>query len=208
MTIIRIKKILAVSLRRAVLLIRNSGLACRGRGYHRDRLDWLAQCGRLALVYRPPQGLLHRAASRSISSTCRPPRGWCSSSPRARSTSSARSAWSSRSTPSRRARRSRCCASSARSPPYEMMAKPSIAVDQGPQGQDRLHRRPARHQPRLSRAHHARRNGFKDGDYDMSSSATRRQRFAALKSGAVDATMLAAAGQFLRRGRRASATSA
>ena len=131
-------------------------LACRGRRYHRDRNDRRAQCRRLALVYRPPQEASSPTRElRSTSSTCRPPRAWCSSLPRARSISSATSAWSSRSMPSRKARRSHCCASSARCPPTRCWPSPAIASVKDLKGKTICIGGLSRHQPRLSRAHHA-----------------------------------------------------
>ena len=73
-----------------------------------DQLKSLS--GKLAKDAPAPKG----TSSAKAAQTSRPRRAWCSNCPRARSTSSPTSVWSSRSTPSRKARRSGCCASSAR----------------------------------------------------------------------------------------------
>ena len=128
------------------------GQGCRD---HHDRNDRRRQCGRLALVYRHCERLFRRRRNNARHHLCadrvRPGAAALRGLARHR----------------RRCRRGRAdpCRGKRRAGRPSAHRRPGFGLrddgqadyrdGEGSQRQDHLHRRPGRHQPRLSRAHHA-----------------------------------------------------
>ena len=193
--------------RRAMLRPRSRDAIGQGRRDHLDRNDRRRQCGRLALVYRHPERLLRRRRHYARRHLCadrvRPGAAAVRGLARHR-----RRRRCGRADPRRRKRR-------AGRPPAHRRPGVGLRDDgqadhrhgEGSQRQDHLHRRPGRHQPRLSRAHHA---GQRTERRRLRHHRGRQYRrpFRGAEIRRRRCHPAGAAGQLLRRGLQASTASA